>query len=409
LYTIANLNRLWVEFDAYESDLPWLEEGQKVSFTTISFPGEKFEGTISFIDPILNQKTRTVKVRAVVDNKDGHLKPDMFVSGTVQATINAEGLVTGGTNLAGKWVCPMHPEVIQDHPGNCDICGMKLKRAEDLGLVEKRSDDKPLLIPASAPLITGKRAIVYVQLPDKEKPTFEGREVMLGSRVGNFIVVKEGLNEGEQVVVNGAFKIDSELEIQAKPSMMNPGDEPMTMNDEHDHQPLTKGVAVISGTPNKGVISDKAMAALEPLYQTYLDLQENLAGDEFDKARAAVAKLADLTGQIKMELFEGEDHMVWMKQSSTIKENAKAAAESKDIAQLRERFKLISDAVITMAKKFGYIGDNDTYVTFCPMAFDNTGAFWIQRDTVINNAYFGSKMLRCGSIKDTLTASHGAN
>jgi len=78
-----------------------------------------------------------------------------------------------------------------------------------------------LLIPASAVLKTGNRAIVYVQIPGNE-PTFEGREVVLGSRVGDKYIVKSGLKEGELVVKKGNFKIDSAMQIAAKPSMMNP-------------------------------------------------------------------------------------------------------------------------------------------------------------------------------------------
>ncbi len=79
----------------------------------------------------------------------------------------------------------------------------------------------PLVIPASAPLITGKRAIVYVKLPDREKPTFEGRDIVLGPRAGQYYVVLSGLEAGEEVVVRGNFKIDSALQIDAKPSMMS--------------------------------------------------------------------------------------------------------------------------------------------------------------------------------------------
>jgi hypothetical protein len=90
----------------------------------------------------------------------------------------------------------------------------------------------PLVIPASAPLITGRRAVVYVQLPDKAQPTFEPRDVLLGSRTGDWYIVQEGLAEGELVVARGAFKIDSELQIRGRPSMMQPeGGPPPT----HDH------------------------------------------------------------------------------------------------------------------------------------------------------------------------------
>ena len=77
-----------------------------------------------------------------------------------------------------------------------------------------------MVIPASAPLITGTRAVVYVQVPETEKPTYEGREIVLGPRAGDYYIVESGLAEGEVVVTNGNFKIDSAMQIQAKPSMM---------------------------------------------------------------------------------------------------------------------------------------------------------------------------------------------
>ena len=78
------------------------------------------------------------------------------------------------------------------------------------------------MIPASAPLRTGLRAVVYVRLPEREKPTFEGREIVLGPRAGDYYIVRSGLEESELVVTNGNFKIDSALQILAKPSMMSP-------------------------------------------------------------------------------------------------------------------------------------------------------------------------------------------
>ncbi|MCH7908543.1 MAG: metal transporter, partial [Candidatus Hydrogenedentes bacterium] len=80
----------------------------------------------------------------------------------------------------------------------------------------------PLVIPASAVLKTGTRAIVYVEVPDAEQPTYEGREIVLGLRAGDYYLVRSGLREGERVVTNGNFKIDSALQLMAKPSMMSP-------------------------------------------------------------------------------------------------------------------------------------------------------------------------------------------
>ena len=236
IYTIADLSEVWVKLDAYESDLVWLRYGQGVEFTTEAYPGEIFKGTISFISPVLDPQTRTVKLRVNVKNPDGKLKPEMFVHAVVRSKVAMSGNIMD-PNMAGKWICPMHPSVIKETSGQCDICGMDLVKTETLGYVSANQSDEqiPLVIPATAPLITGKRAIVYVRLPDPNKPSFEGREVVLGPRAGDYYIVKEGLAQGESVVTNGNFKIDADLQIQAKPSMMNPQGMEKPMPAGHQH------------------------------------------------------------------------------------------------------------------------------------------------------------------------------
>ena len=222
IYTVADLSRLWVKLDAYESDLPWIRYGQEVEFTTEAYPGEVFKGRINFRDPVLNAKTRTVKLRVNVESPDGKLKPEMFVRAVVRAKVAQGGMVMDA-EMEGKWICPMHPSVTKTEAGSCDICGMDLATTESLGYVKvDAAGEPPLVIPASAALITGKRAVVYVRQADADKPTYEGREVVLGPRAGDYYIVKSGLEEGEIVVTNGNFKIDSAMQIQAKPSMMNP-------------------------------------------------------------------------------------------------------------------------------------------------------------------------------------------
>jgi Cu(I)/Ag(I) efflux system membrane fusion protein len=221
IYTVADLSHLWVKLDAYESDLLWIRYGQEVEFTTEAYPGQTFKGIISFRDPVLNAKTRTVKLRVNVDNIEGKLKPEMFVRAIVRSRVAGGGKIMT-PDMAGKWICPMHPAVVKTEPGDCDICGMDLVTTESLGYVVDTPKQAPLVIPATAPLITGTRAVVYVQVPAAEKPTYEGREIVLGPRAGDYYIVKSGLAEGEIVVTNGNFKIDSALQIQAGPSMMNP-------------------------------------------------------------------------------------------------------------------------------------------------------------------------------------------
>ena len=240
IYTIADLSQMWVLLDAYESDMMWLRYGQDVSFEVEAYPGKAFHGTISFIDPRLDTKTQTVKLRVNVANEDGRLKPGMFVSAVVKAKVAEEGKVMA-EHLKGKWVCPMHPDVVKDTAGACDICGMDLETTESLGYVPiDKTKEPPLVIPTSAALLTGKRAVVYVQVPETEKPTFEGREVVLGPRAGDYYIVREGLAENEIVVTNGNFKIDSALQIQAKPSMMGGG-----LPAGHDHHGHSMGMDTV--------------------------------------------------------------------------------------------------------------------------------------------------------------------
>ncbi|MBC8344852.1 MAG: efflux RND transporter periplasmic adaptor subunit [Candidatus Marinimicrobia bacterium] len=234
IYTIADLDRVWVILDAYETDLPWLAFGQNVSFTTEGIPGKTFHGRIAFIDPVLDEKTRTVKVRINVSNPESELKPGMFVHGTIHASVGGEGKAIN-PELANKWVCPMHPEVIQNSPGTCHVCGMDLVKSESMGIVHTPGHQhESLLVPSSAVLKTGERAVVYIKVSGDE-PTFEGREIVLGVRVGDYYVVKSGLSLGDEVVVKGNFKIDSAMQISAKPSMMNP-DGKMNKSQPMNHQ-----------------------------------------------------------------------------------------------------------------------------------------------------------------------------
>ncbi len=255
IYTIADLSEVWVKLDAYESDLAMVAYQQPVEFTTEAYPGETFKGRITFIPPTLDPRTRTVKLRVNVPNPDGRLKPDMFVRAVVHSKLTRDGIITD-PNLADKYVCPMHPSIIKDQPGICDICQMDLVTVESRNLAKKdRPEKPPLVIPASAPLITGKRAIVYVQVPDTEKPTFEGREIVLGPRAGDYYLVEDGLSEGQIVVTRGNFKIDSALQIQAKPSMMAPPDAnaPMPQHEHMAHQADTQQTQcpVMGGAINK--------------------------------------------------------------------------------------------------------------------------------------------------------------
>lgn len=186
LFDIANLSRVWAMFDAFEVDLPFLSKGDVVEFTLPAFPGKKFSGKISFIDPIINATTRTARVRVDVTNNRQELKPEMYATAEVDAP---------------------------------------LKGYKDM-----------IVVPQTAILWTGKRSIVYVRQPNTSTPTFMLREVELGPALGGAYVVMKGLSDGEEVVTNGVFSIDASAQLEGKTSMMNSSDDnahPMTGHEGH--------------------------------------------------------------------------------------------------------------------------------------------------------------------------------
>lgn len=317
IYTIADLSQLWVMLDAYESDLPWIHYGQTVEFTTEAYPGEVFTGVIAFIDPVLNEMTRTVKVRVNVPNSDGRLKPEMFVRATVRSQIATGGRVMD-PGLAGKWICPMHPEVVENGPGACPICEMALVPAKKLGYVpaEAGLDDMPLVIPATAALLTGKRAVVYVEVPNAEKPTYEGREIMLGARAGDYYIVRSGLAEGELVVTNGNFKIDSTLQIHAKPSMMTPDAGAMARTEAATALPFT------------------LVEQLQALNAAYVTVRDSVDAEERNVLDAALTTLEKSVADVDMTLFPPETHAIWMEYSMRLKNDILAL---RDAASQRDR------------------------------------------------------------------------
>jgi Cu(I)/Ag(I) efflux system membrane fusion protein len=165
LYRSADLSKVWAQLDGYENNLESVSVGQRVLLKSPNLSMFSSEGTISFIDQVINEKTRTYSIRVEVLNDRGILKPGMFVRATLESP-----------------------------------------------------DSSGLQIPTSAVLWTGKRSLVYVQM---NSSTFELREVEVGQEDSEFYTVFSGLSEGESVVVDGAFQIDASAQLRGLESMMS--------------------------------------------------------------------------------------------------------------------------------------------------------------------------------------------
>ncbi|MFT4646986.1 MAG: Cu(I)/Ag(I) efflux system membrane fusion protein [Glaciecola sp.] len=392
MYTIADLSRVWVLLDAYESDLAWLRFGQEATFTVLAYPGESFSGRVAYIDRILDAETHTVKVRLNVANPDLRLKPGMFVSGTAYGKLASGGQVVD-RDLADKWSCPMHPEVIADGAGACPECGMDLENLEALGFVSNDDQSLPLVIPATAPLFTGRRSVVYVKVPNQDAPTYEGRVIVLGPRAGDLYVVSAGLIEGEEVVVSGNFKIDSELQIRAKNSMMNPaGAGPAPGLD-------SEGLPMAGKGAGKPLVLKPPVVFQEQLglvLDRYLELPLELSLDRDGKE--AAEQLLQALKVVDMRILEGDEHMAWMAVQQGLLEKAEALVGAADMNARRVALSPFTEAFIPVLENFGYQRKGGPVGLFhCPMAFEDTGANWIQAEERTANPYFGSGMYRCGS------------
>ena len=359
LFEVANLDQLWVVFDAYESDLPWIQEGDEISFTVESLPGQTFTSEVTFIDPVISPQRRVAEVRTEVKNDQtastvDKLKPQMFAQGVLESTL----------------------------PGV----------------------ENALVIPKTAVLWTGKRAVVYVKQPEFEQPTFAYREVVLGPEAGGYYLVSEGLEAGEEVVANGVFKIDAASQLQGKVSMMNPQlDSPSggKVSTGHDHGEMEMQEAEMVVTEAYGDVSPEFTQQLAAVLDPYLALKNALVASNADQAVSAAAQTQELLAAVDMTLVKGEAHQQWMDYLGVMQETLSTIKSNTTLDTQRTAFAPLSKALYQSIQQFGVTG-LDAYYQYCPMADNNTGAYWLSELKEINNPYFGEAMLGCGETRETL-------
>jgi Cu(I)/Ag(I) efflux system membrane fusion protein len=355
LYQIANLSKLWILFDVHESDIPWIKVGSQVTYSVQSLPGESFEGKIDFIDPVINARTRVAKARITVSNKDLRLKPEMFVNGRVETVIQEESLI----------------------------------------------------IPKSAVLWTGSRSIVYIKKQSTSGIAFELREVVLGPTLGDSYIVKEGLDVGDELVVNGAFSVDAAAQLAGKASMMNPdGGGAAT----HDHGAMKNNFEEEKEVdiPTNLQISNELSSQLEQLVANYIVLKNSLVNDDFKKASDAANKYWQSYEVIEMSSFTGAAQDFWMQEGAPVKSLAIKIRDADKIEEARAPFKPLSYHMINLVKGFQPSGKT-IFVQYCPMADGFKGASWLSYEDNIYNPYFGAAMLTCGEVTDTINAKNEAD
>lgn len=341
LYQIADLSHLWVELEAYENQLSGIREGDLLQIN-VPQQGKTYEAKVSFIDPMVNAERRTIRVRAELANADGALRPQMLVTATLSAAAPAN---TGQASLE---------------------------------------------VPRSAVLWTGTRSVVYVKSPDTEGPVYEMREVSLVPSGDNYLV-NEGLQPGEEVVVNGTFLVDATAQLNNKTSMMNRS---------------TAAAAVPAGSTHQETIPQlKTPAALtkhlQSMLDQYLSLKNQLVEGHAVKAKTEAAALLAALEKIPHAGMEAEGHTFVQQQQNKIKPALQQLQKGTGVEDMRQQFIHVSDGMIALMKAFDVEG-KPLYLQFCPMANDDKGAYWLSGEDEIRNPYYGDAMLSCGEVTETL-------
>ncbi len=353
IYEIADLSRVWVMFDVYETDIAWVSKNDSVEFTVQSLPGKVFEGKITYIDPVIDPQTRVAKARVPMNNQAEGLKPGMFTSGIVEAQLDYV--------------------------------------------------DEAMVVPESAVMWTGTRSVVFVKQTTDQGVNFTLREVTLGPSLGDGYIIEQGLAPGEEIAVNGTFSIDAAAQLAGKPSMMNP--ESGTVMTGHDHggeTPMNMESATIATVnTSTATITEAAANELEPMYDSYLEMTEALANDDLENATEAGASMKDALGKVNMGVFSDNAHDIWMDHAGNLEHALEHVAHYGTIEELRSGYRGISNAMIALTRSFGPPGET-LYLQYCPMANNDQGANWLSNYSEIRNPYFGDMMLKCGETQDTI-------
>lgn len=380
IYRIAELSTVWLMLKLFPEDASRIRFGQRVEAVIQSLPGERLIGRVAFIDPTVDPKTRSVGVRVELLNDHGRLRPGDYAAASIALPIGLQGKVFDA-DLAGKWISPMHPQIVREESGQCPICGMDLVPTSKFGFTdEPLPQPESLHVPRPAVLLAGGNSVVYVEIKPGE---FEIRPVTLGPILRDKIVILEGLKAGEEVATAGNFLIDSQMQLAGKPSLIDPT-RAVAKSKERKGPLVLEQVAV---TP----IGGEAGRNLEALYAAYFDVQKALASDKKPPAGTAQAlhKVAlALSSDVALPAASAELAQAIAAKSEHL--------HHQDLTGARKDFKPISHDIVTLASQVRSEGAQTAFTHFyCPMVKDG-GGDWLQPGGELLNPYFGSEMLRCG-------------
>lgn len=334
LFKIAQLDKLWITFDVFESDAAFVNKGMDINYQLPAMPGVDFEGKIDFVEPLLNSETRTLTARMNIKNSNLRFKPEMLVNGLLKSEVSL------GT-------------------------------------------DK-IVVPKSAVMWTGKNSVVYVKYATGKHVGFQMRPVVLGVSLGDSYVIEEGLEVGEEVVVEGTFSVDAAAQLANKPSMMN-----------HVH-PASQRIDFVPVS-----LDAKQQALFASVLEPYFKLKDALVEDDLDLALIHYNALLKTWEHLDWTQMPSENKESIAKANTKDGLNKSVVGKTTDIEVLRSGFNELSSIFITMIEAYGS-PMGIVYLQHCPMVANDVGADWLSKESQVLNPYFGASMLKCGDVAKEL-------
>jgi Cu(I)/Ag(I) efflux system membrane fusion protein len=340
LFEIGDFSTMWFLFDAYESDLPWLKVGEEIEVTAPSVPGKNFKAKINFIDPNINEPTRSAKIRVELANpiveQDGKKRRELFNQPYAEGALR---IVSPDT----------------------------------------------LVVPRGAVLNPGGAPLVYI---DHGDGAYEPRPVKLGIFGDEGWQVLDGLKEGDRIVTSGNLLMDAQ-------SQFNRGSE----SSEHQNETSSGHESAVEMAKTFSAMSETQNEIANEFLAIASQMADALASDDFKAFNERAAKLHGVLPELSRAFSNDNKREKLIEQI----EGAGHLPKADELATARKFFVPFTMATVEFAKSLrNEAAFKSLKIYKCPMANQGVpgapkNGLWIQTNGPLRNPFFGEAMLTCGS------------
>ena len=172
-------------------------------------------------------------------------------------------------------------------------------------------------------------------------------------------------------------------------------------DESHDHEQHSASGKEVLESSAQFEVSQDFQTQLGDVFTKYNALKDAFIASDPGKVTEEAASTSQAVANVDMKLLEGQAHSEWMTYLTPMNDALKQIEKSADLEVQREAFSTLSDNLYKSIRAFG-LGGKEAFYDFCPMAFNNEGAYWLSDSETIRNPYFGDKMLSCGMVKEKL-------